>query len=389
METALEFDDIEFEELDDRIRVNLLKSYYFELERSDLSDIADFRIEKDRIIFGTNEKRARNKFNLLLSKGLLGLKNKIGGRHTIFINRDLGIPLIGNPAFGLVDRNTSLIEVKPLTGCNLSCIFCSVDEGRSGGWVTDFVVEPGYLVEEFQKLAEFKDCELEAHIGTQGEPLLYSKLVELVEGLSGVKGVKRISMDTNGTLLTKRLIDELSEAGMSCLNLSLNAIDRKVAEKMAGCPYDIDYVLEMAEYAKSRLGLLIAPVWVPGVNDEEMPKLVELGKKWGVRVAIQNPAKGMSWEVFYQKLGELEKRYSTRLIFSEKDFLIEKTQKLPKPFRKDETVEARIICDGRLNGEKIAVVGDRNISVPDCQKKGRARIRITRDKHNIFFGRCL
>jgi uncharacterized Fe-S cluster-containing radical SAM superfamily enzyme len=228
--------------------------------------------------------------------------------------------------------------------------------------------------------------------------LLYPKLLELVRGLAKTKGVKRISMDTNGTLLSKKLIDGLAEAGMTCINLSVNAIDKEIAAKLAGCAIDTNHVLKMVDYAKGRIGLIIAPVWVQGINDEEIPKLVELGKKLGIRVAIQNflgykygrnPAKTMEWEEFYKRLGELEKRYDAKLVFSEQDFLITKTEQLPRPFKKGQVVAADVVCDGRLFGEKIAVASGRTIAVPDCSKKGRIRVRITRDKHNIFFGTCL
>jgi uncharacterized protein len=408
METALEFDDLTFEEPQEEegsLRVNFLKSYYFEVDKAELSDIANFRLdEKDshKILFETNEKRAMNKFNLIVMKGMNSLRNRLTGRKTIYITRESGIPLIGNGAFGLVDRNTSLIEVKPVTGCNLSCVFCSVDEGPKGKWATDFIVEPNYLIEEFQKLAEFKDAPslkegLEAHIGTHGEPLLYSYIVELVRGIASVKGVKRISFDTNGMLLTKKLIDELAEAGLTKIHLSLNAIDQDVASVLAGCQYSTKHVLEMARYiSKSKkLGLLIAPIWVPGINDSQMPKLIEFSKELGCRIAIQNflsykygrnPAKPMDWELFGKKMAELEKEYSVKLLFSEADFHIEKTRELPKPFRKGDAVRANIVCDGRLKGEKIAVAEGRTISIPDCSKKGQARVKITRDKHNIFFG---
>ena len=205
-------------------------------------------------------------------------------------------------------------------------------------------------------------------------------------------------MDTNGTLLTKTLIDELAKAGLTCINLSLNAIDKEVASRLAGCQIDMKHVLEMGEYAKGRLGLLLAPLWVPGINDREMPRLIELAKAWGVRVAIQNflgykfgrnPVKAIAWGRFYSRLAELEKEHGIKLIYSEADFKIRKTEQLKKPFRKGETIEAVVVADGRLPQEKIAVASGRNISVMGCLKKGRIRVRITRDKHNIFFGRCV
>jgi uncharacterized Fe-S cluster-containing radical SAM superfamily enzyme len=149
MVAELEFEDITFEESDEIVRVNFLKNYYFEVSRLELEEIAEVEIHKDRLVFETNEKRARNKFNRILLKGLSSLKSKIGGRNVTYITRDSGIPLIGNTAFGLIDRNSSLIEVKPLTGCNLSCIFCSVDEGKTGRWVTDYIARiPDRRVQE-------------------------------------------------------------------------------------------------------------------------------------------------------------------------------------------------------------------------------------------------
>jgi uncharacterized Fe-S cluster-containing radical SAM superfamily enzyme len=39
------------------------------------------------------------------------------------------IPLVGHIAFGVIDRGTNIIQVRPTSLCNLNCIFCSVDAG--------------------------------------------------------------------------------------------------------------------------------------------------------------------------------------------------------------------------------------------------------------------
>ena len=132
----------------------------------------------------------------------IDLKNKITNKKTIYIHQNSGIPLIGNNAFGLIDRNTSIIEVRCITGCNLDCIHCSVDQDKRP---VDFVVEKDYLVQEFKELVKHKGInEIEAHIGTQGEPLLYSPLADLITDLSVIPEVSVIALDTNGTLLTKK-----------------------------------------------------------------------------------------------------------------------------------------------------------------------------------------
>ena len=194
----------------------------------------------------------------------------------------------------MIDRGTNIIEVKPITSCNISCIFCSVDEGPYSRRKADFVVEKDYLVDEFRKIVEFKGSNnIDAHINAQGEPTLYADMVELVRDIMSVKGVKRSSIDTNGTLLTKQLIDELAGAGLTRINLSLNALDPEKAQKLAGYPYNLNKVLEIAKYIPTKMDLIIAPVWVPGYNDDEMPKLAKFAQEIGAGkncppIGIQN-----------------------------------------------------------------------------------------------------
>ncbi|MBS1267000.1 MAG: Coenzyme PQQ synthesis protein E [Candidatus Woesearchaeota archaeon] len=391
----LEFTDISFEDKQDKVRVFFQENYYFDIDKSDLESIARFSFGKEYIEFDCSEKKATNKLNRLIRNNLVHLTNKITKRKTIYITRNLGVPLIGNNAFGIVDRNTSLIEVKPVTGCNLNCVFCSVDEGPKGKWERDFLVEPNYLAQEFKKLAEYKNCNVEAHIGVHGEPLLYPKLVQLIELLSSIENVKEITMDTNGTLLSKKLIDDLKKAGLTRIQLSLNALDKNVACKLAGSAYNLDKVLDIVKYCKEKIEVLIAPIWVPGYNDKELEKLIKLSKKLGLNIAIQNflsykqgrnPVKQKSWKEFNNKLKQLENKHNVKLLYDAEDFEIHKTKKLSKPFKKGDFVKAKVVCDGRLANQKIAVANNRNITVNNCNKKGIVKVKIIRDKHNIFFG---
>lgn len=397
-QATLEFEELSFIEEGCRVKVNFLKSYSFYLDKQELEKIGNFEIKKNAIIFDVPEKRAIRKFNMLIGEGFKHLTNNLTKRRTIYITENFGIPLIGNNAFGIVDRNTSLIEIKPATGCNLNCIYCSVDEGKDGKWLQDFVIDSDYLLQEFEKLVEFKECDVEAHIGTQGEPFLYPKILELISGLSSIKQVKIISLDTNGTLITEKLVDELAQAGLTRINLSINALDKELAKKIANSDYNLDHVLQIAEYISKKMELLIAPVWIPTINDEEIPKLILLAKKLNVRIGIQNflsyrfgrnPVKESGWDKFNQWMKELEDKHDVKLLFTEEDFSIKKTKNLPKPFKKGQTIKAKIVCDGRTKGEKIAVAQDRTITVPKCDKKGEIKIKITRAKHNVFYGRCL
>ncbi len=389
------FEDLSFEEKQDKIKVNFLRIFYFYLSKKELEQIDNFIIEEKSVLFkNIPQRKAERKFYLLLEKCFKELKNSLNNKSAVYIHKNSNIPLIGNVAFGLIDRNTNIIEVKPITGCNLKCMYCSVDEDKRP---IDFVVEKDYIVEEFEKLVKFKNINnIEAHIASQGEPLLYAPLTDLIKDLAKIEEVTIISIDTNGVLLTKNKVDELVKAGLTRFNLSINSLEDKLSKKIAGTAYNIKGIKRICRYISKKANLIIAPVLIPTINEEEMPKIIEFAQKIKADIGIQNflnyklgrnPVKQVEFDKFYSQLKEWQEKYKIRLIKSEKDFSIIKTKSLQKPFKKDDIIEAEIICPGRLNNEKIAVAKQRTISIPNCHKeKGRIRLKITRSKHNIFIG---
>lgn len=393
------FQDLEFREVNNLVRVYFLRNFYFDISKKELAMIGKFKIDKKSISFEEKEQTARRKFNFLLERGLSQLSN-LQGKPATFVHEGL-LPLIGSLYFGLIDRGTSIIEVRPVTGCNLNCIFCSVDLSKR---IRDFVVQTDCLIKEFRKLVKLKlevVDSIEAHLNAQGEPLFYDPIAELVKGIAQTKGVNTISLDTNGCLLTKKKIDELVKAGLTRFNISLSSLNQTIATRLAGTPYPLEHVIEMCKYVAKKADLLIAPVWLHGINDSDIEEIIKfvlsLQKKQSVPViGIQNfleykygkrPIKQRSWEEFYSWLHKLEQKYKIKLILSRKDFGIRKAAVLDKPFRKNGKIEAEIICPGRFPGEKLAKAQDRIIALPNCSKEsGSVRVKITREKYNIFYG---
>ena len=398
---VLKFQDLRFIEEKDLIRVYFLKIYKFTISKKDLMAIADFKIHSNAIEFSCSEKKANNKFNKVLEKGFQNMICSINKQKTVYVHRNSGIPLVGSGVFGLIDRNTSCIEVKPLTACNLDCMYCSVNAGITSKKQADYVVEKDYLIEEFNELVEKKQHEVEVHIGPQGEPLLYAPLVELVKDIKSNPKVKFISMDTNGVWLTKKLVDDLVKAGLTRFNISLNALDQEKCNYMAGMHFNLKHVLEMIDYAGKKTSVLLAPVIIPGINDDEVVALAKKAKTIKSKyptIGIQNflnykrgrnPVKQRSWEDFFKMLEPIEKKENIKLCLSSDDFKTVQDTKLEKPFNKKQIIKARVVCDGPLNGEKIASCKNRAIIVEKSGGVGinsEIKIKIIRDKHNIFRG---
>jgi hypothetical protein len=321
------------------------------------------------------------------------------------ITRDSEIPLIGTIYFGIIDRGTNLLQVRPSCSCNLNCPFCSVDAGPcSKTRVTNFEVELDYLLDYVREVAEFKGNGVECHIDSPGEPMLYPEIVKLVKGLREIPEVSVISMQTNGTLLDKEKIKHLEEAGLDRINLSMMALEGESAKKLAGFDwYDINKIKEVAEIiVKSKIDLLIAPVYLPGINDEEIPKLIEFskeigaGKKWpgfGIqkfeKYKLGRKPKGIKvqnwWRFYNQSIKSWEKEFGTKLILHPSDFRIEKRKELAKTMEENEKVNAKIVGPGWLKDEKLGVVKERCVSILNCKKEsGELRVKILSNKHNIY-----
>jgi uncharacterized Fe-S cluster-containing radical SAM superfamily enzyme len=98
----------------------------------------------------------------------------------------------------------------------------------------------------------------------------------------------------------------------------------------------------------------------------------------------------LDWDKFTQILKDLEKKTKTKLIFDlKKDFNIKETKKLKKPFKKDQTVKAVVVSPGRFPNSRLAVADHRNITILNCTEKinRTLKVKIIRDKHNIFLAR--
>ncbi|ACV24187.1 radical SAM protein [Methanocaldococcus fervens] len=394
----------------------------------------EVEINDSIIKINAHPKRAENIkigiLNLISYSIANNLKSKITKRKTVYINEP--IPLIGHTAFGLIERGRNIIQVRGHCGCNLNCIFCSVDEGEySKTRKNDYYVDLEYLVENYKKMADFKGNKfIEAHLDGQGEPALYYPLVDLVQELVEInkKGNGIVSMQTNGTVLDYKLIDELEEAGLHRINLSINALDEKVAKMLSGRrDYNIEKILDIAEYIKnSKIHLLIAPLLLPNINDEEFKKVIDYAVDLDLRVKqnIINPLTGKrdpilgcqlcrvyqlgrkpkkmkvwDFEKFYDLLRRYELEYKkkgidVKLITSPKDFGTHRRKRLPYPFKVGEVIKAKVVLDGRVKGEVLGVAKDRVIQIINCNNEQNligktVKVRILRNKDNIIVGESI
>jgi len=322
----------------------------------------------------------------------------------IKITKESGIPLIGVIAFAIIDRGSNLIQIRPTTVCNLSCVFCSTDAGENSKFHPyNYEVDVEYLLEWIKEIVEFKGEGTEINIDSVGEATCYKDLIKLIKGIKEIKGIERISMQSNGTLLTKEKIKELEKAGLNRINLSLHSLNEERNKFLTNCEnYNTKHVLEAAELInKSKIELLLAPVFIPK-NDEDIERIIELSKKLNCKIGIQKyeihrygrkikNVKEMTFWKFYKKLDEWERKFNVKLKLGPYDFNIKRTKRIPKIFNKNEITNVEIKIPGWIRNELIGIGKNRCITIINSNAKinQKIKVKIIDDKNEIYIAKSL
>ncbi len=108
---------------------------------------------------------------------------------------------------------TSLI-IEPTNTCNLRCTFCFVTEGmtRTEGFMD---------LNLFKKVIDDTPGLEHLCMHNWGEPLLHKEIFEMFDYAHNA-GVKHIVMNTNGTLLTDKMIDKIIDSPLSIIRFSID-----------------------------------------------------------------------------------------------------------------------------------------------------------------------
>ncbi len=168
--------------------------------------------------------------------------------------------------------------------CNFRCRYCMPREVFG----PDFAFLPRSEILHFgeirQLLHVFRRFDVRKVRLTGGEPLLRKEMPRLVSMLREVEGIE-LAMTTNGVMLP-RMAEELAEAGLDRVTVSLDSLDPEVFARMNDTGMPVDRVLAGIDAA---LAAGLEPVKVNavvrrGVNDHGVVDLARHFKGTGVTV---------------------------------------------------------------------------------------------------------
>lgn len=172
-------------------------------------------------------------------------------------------------------RRFKTLRVSLLNHCNLGCVYCVAgdeEEKAAGAAGKERLLTVPALLEIIGRL--HGQLQLETIRLTGGEPLLYHGLVELIRGIRAL-GIPAIKLTTNGFLLD-RLAVPMKEAGMTSVNVSLDAVDEDVFYQMSR-RHSAERVIRGIDAAKEAgLDVKINTVVMRGINDGQILPLLDL-----------------------------------------------------------------------------------------------------------------
>lgn len=321
----------------------------------------------------------------------------------IKITKESGIPLLGLIHIGVIDRGSSLLQVRASTACNMKCSFCSTSANSYEMHPYNYEVELDYLVDWIKEVIRLKDNQVnQINIDSVGEPTAYPKIAELIKECKKIPGIEIITMQSNGTLLTKEKIKALEKAGLNRINLSVHSLIPEQAKELFGnVNYNLEKIKEICKLINaSKIELNLTPVYLPKVNDEQISNLIEFAKEIKCQISIQKyeiykysrknkKVKEQNWFKFYRSLDELEKKHNFKLKLGPTDFKIQRSKRVPLAFERGNVITAQIVMPGWMPNEMIAKANNRGITIVDCNYEigDKIKVKILESRDSIYIAK--
>jgi len=211
----------------------------------------------------------------------------------------------------LIDRYGRFINglrISVTENCNFNCFYCH----REGCPESSREMTPDEIGDIIKIASEFGVEKIKV---TGGEPLLRDDIVDVVAA-SIQPGIREVSMTTNGVFLTNKA-QELSEAGLSRVNISLDTLDAEKFTKITGNG-SLQRVLDGIE-AALEAGLVpikLNMVVLRGVNESEVDRMINFASERGMILQLIElvDLNGEDYKAYHKNLDEIERELAARAL---------------------------------------------------------------------------
>lgn len=181
-------------------------------------------------------------------------------------------------------RTFKTLRVSLINTCNLGCVYCTFGQEETKQHhqeAKEKALNTSQLANSIRQLHSVLNLQTVRFTG--GEPLLYKELPELIR-LAKLSRIDNLKITTNGLLL-ENLAEKLKQAGISAINVSLDAFDEDIFFKMSRRK-GVDKVFRGIDAAiKAGIDVKINAVMMKGINHSQILPLLNyaFSKKISIR----------------------------------------------------------------------------------------------------------
>lgn len=285
------------------------------------------------------------------------------------------------------NRQHNYLRISVTERCNLRCVYCMPEEGVELSPPARLLSTP----EIVYLSALFVSQGVDKIRLTGGEPTVRKDIVPLMRSIGDLRpnGLRELCLTTNGISLHRKL-DDMVEAGLTGVNLSLDTLDPfqfQIMTRRKGFDAVMKSINRIVEMNRMGAGikLKINCVVMRGVNDRDIIPFIELGRENPIEVRFIEymPFDGNKWN--QQKMFSYEEMLA---VIREKYPNLEKEEDHKNDTSKTYRVPGfegrvgfitsmthnfcgtcnrlRVTCDGNL---KVCLFGNSEVSLRDIIRK--------------------
>lgn len=175
-------------------------------------------------------------------------------------------------------RKINYIRISVSDRCQLRCTYCMPEEG------VELLSHRDMLsFDEIERL-----CRIFAQLGinvikiTGGEPLCRRNVSQLIKNIKAIEGISEVTLTTNGVDLA-RYWDELCDAGLDSVNISIDTLDRELYASITRRDR-IEDVLNSIRLTQHSGNIPVKINCVPMMNEQLLWDVASLAKDYPIHV---------------------------------------------------------------------------------------------------------
>lgn len=211
-------------------------------------------------------------------------------------------------------HNPVLVQLEITNRCNLNCLTCYRRKLSDYGdieWA------------DFKEIVNSLWGVKVIHLFGAGEPLLHSKLAEMISYCRFTRKIPYVGITTNGMLLSNEISVKIVSAGLSELRVSLDAGDDKTLSEIrrgANLSTIVNNVANFSKIFETSVGINTV---ITDANLESLLKLPEIAKEMGAKIIRFRSMKPFGTS----KISEKEHMFEQLPKFEKQSFLKELSQR--------------------------------------------------------------